>query len=288
MNPAILLSLGAAFANALSRTLTKYVLRYADTRNYLSVNFTILFALLLPFAPFFLKIQVTPLALALLLGASLFDLVANYFYFRAFEIGDAGTVSALLSLGPLFTLLISPLAAWFVPLSLNIWDIVGTAFIVAGIALLNRELRAPVEATTNEQTNTRRLLIPLAASFLLGINAYPIKYIFTRGFMNPFTYYFLRLGIIALSAHIIFRPTLAWVNRRALSVIAGRGIFVVIQWLTILTALQIGDPPIVKAVSEVSPLFVILLSLVFLKEPPTRDKIVGASLIMGGLFLIAL
>ena len=106
--------------------------------------------------------------------------------------------------------------------------------------------------------------------------------------MNPYTYYFLRLFLIAIMAHIVFRPDLTWVNGNSLAVTAGRGIFVVIQWMAMLTALTMGEPAIVKAVSEVSPLFVLVLSFAFLKEHITRNKLASALLIIAGLFLIAI
>jgi drug/metabolite transporter (DMT)-like permease len=312
MTPIIVLSLSAALCTAISRTLTKYVLRYADTQNYLSVNFAVLFALLAPFAPFAFELHTLkkwhgiPVALLMLFLASAFDFIANYYYFKAFEIEDASTVSALLSLGPLFTLLASPIAIHVIPgapdlTRLMVWDIGGTLLIVAGVGTLNRQLRATRRQDTPAQTQIehspeavfrheaafRRLLVPLAASCLLGINAYTVKYIFSQAFMNPYTYYFLRLGLVATMAHLVFRPSLAWVNAASLATIAGRGIFVVLQWMAMLTALARGNPTIVKAVSEISPLFVIGLSMILLKEKITRDKVVGACLIIGGLLLIA-
>jgi drug/metabolite transporter (DMT)-like permease len=312
MNATLLLSLSAALSTAISRTLTKYVLRYADTKNYLSVNFAVLFALLAPFAPFAFELHTIkkwhgiPLAILMLLVASTFDFIANYYYFKAFEIEEASTVSALLSLGPLFTLLASPLAVRLIPgaqglTRLMVWDIGGTLLIVAGISTLNRQLRAtrrsiPLPKPQSEplppgchapETAFKRLLVPLAASCLLGLNAYTVKYIFSQAFMNPYTYYFLRLGLVAIMAHLVFRPNLAWVNPASLATIAGRGVFVVLQWMAMLTALERGNPTIVKAVSEISPLFVIGLSMIWLKEKITRDKVVGACLIIAGLLLIA-
>jgi len=191
MSVPILLSLISALSTAISRTLAKYVLRYTNTNNYLSINFAVLFVLLVPFAPFSFKIQVTPIAILTLLIAATLDGAANYFYFKAFEIEEASTAGALLSLSPLFTLLVSPLAAWFIPTKLTWRDILGTGLTVMGIALLNRELRRDNrgQQTVATQSTFQRLLVPLAASCLLGINTYTIKYIFDRAFMNPYTYY---------------------------------------------------------------------------------------------------
>ncbi|MBN1486074.1 MAG: DMT family transporter [Anaerolineae bacterium] len=290
MSLPLVLSLISALATAIGRTLAKYVLRYTDTKNYLSVNFAVLFSLLIPLAPFFFEIQLKFAAIAALVFASTIDFAANYFYFKAFEIDDASTVSALLSLSPLFTLAVAPLTAWLIPVTLTWMSISGMLVTVTGIALLNRELRAANNKLHPEAktAHIKRLLTPLIASALLGINAYTIKYIFNQEFMNPFTYYFIRLAIVAVIAQCVFKPDLGWVNRKSLAVTAGRGVFVIIQWQALLYALQLGEPPIVKAVSEISPLFTLGLSFMLLKEPITRNKVLGALLIIIGLSLIAI
>ncbi len=284
----LLLSLFSALATAFSQLLTRYVLRYAKTRDYLSVNFAVLFTLLIPLAPFFFEMEFSLRALGLLLVAAFIDWAANYFYFRAFEITEVSTASALLSLSPLFTLLISPLASAFVATNLTAQDVASVSLTVAGVVLLNRELRAGQKpgSPPTARDSRARLLIPLAASALLGINAYTMKYIFDHALMNPFTYYFLRLLIVAIFAHVVFRPQLDWVSFPALRAIAGRGIFVILKWMGMLYALELGEPPQVKAVSEIAPLFVVGLSLAILHERATPQKLGGVALIVGGLVLI--
>ncbi len=286
MNESLLLGLASALTGAIARILAKVVLRYSDTRNYLSVNFAALFVLMIPLAPFMFQLTPTVLTFALLLAASGVDFAANYFYFKAFEVEEASTVSALLALSPLFTLLAAPLvdrAAWQ---ELRPVQIGGIVLAVAGIVLLNHEMQR-----TKVQHSSRhpiaRLAYPLIAACLLGLNVYLIKRLFSAHLMSPFTYYFLRLFIVAVLSAIVFRPDLRWVTRRSLAVVLGRGVFVVAQWLTMLTALASGNPSLVKAVSESAPLFVVLLAALFLKERITWRKAGGVLLVAAGLFALA-
>ncbi len=290
MSLPILLSLLSALSTAVARTLTRHVLRYAKARDYLSVNFVVLALLLLPFAPFALHIRLGGEALAALLLASLVDGAANYFYFRAFEVAEVTTASALIALSPLFTLLLSPLMTWFAPLHLGWGDIVGTLLIIVGVVCLNVELHATSAPAGGRGAHSRwaALGIPLVTAALLGGNAYTIKYIFARELMNPYTYYFLRVLLVAGLTHLALRPDLKWVSRPALLAIAGRGLFVVVQWIAMLTALSLGDPPLVKAVSETSPLFVLPLSALLWHEQITACKLAGVLLIIGGLLALTL
>ncbi len=286
MSDSLWLGLASALTGAIARILAKVVLRYSDTRNYLSVNFAALFVLMIPLAPFMFQLTPTPLTFAVLLAASGLDFAANYFYFKSFEVEEASTVSALLALSPLFTLLAAPLvdrAAW---LELRPAQIGGIVVAVLGVVLLNREMQRHTAAAAPRRPLTR-LAYPLIAACLLGVNVYLIKGLFSAHLMNPFTYYFLRLLIVALLSVVVFRPDLRWVNRASLSVVLGRGVFVIGQWLTMLTALELGNPSLVKAVSESSPLFVVFLAALFLHERITWRKAVGVLLVAAGLWALA-
>jgi len=85
---------------------------------------------------------------------------------------------------------------------------------------------------------------------------------------------------------ITLRPTLGWITSKRLGIAAGRSTLVIAQWMFMLYALQLGNPVIVKAVSDTSPLFVIVLAGLFLKEKFTSLKVVGAIIVIGGLILL--
>jgi drug/metabolite transporter (DMT)-like permease len=282
----IIAGLASALFGAMSNLLAKVVMGFSNSRNYIAVNFAIIFLLLIPFAPFFFFLQFSPRALMLVLLAASLDGLANYFYFKAFEINDSVTASVFLSLSPLFTLLLLPMIdlgqSQFLPI-----DGLGVLSIVLGIVLLNRELQSGIAFRTRK-SYFQALWVPILASFLFGANIYLIKYIFDQAIVNAFSYYFLRAFIIAVMMWALLRPKTEWVTRKRLGIAAGRSSLVILQWMFFLYALEWGQPVIVKAVSDTSPLFVLVFGFLFLKESVTWRKVIGALLVIGGLGMLAI
>jgi drug/metabolite transporter (DMT)-like permease len=282
----IIAGLASALFGAISNILAKVVMGFSHSRNYIAVNFAIIFLLLIPFAPFFFSLQFSLRALMLVFWAVFLDGLANYFYFKAFEINDSVTASVFLSLSPLFTLLLLPMVdvgqGQFVPI-----DGLGVLSIVLGIVLLNRELQSGITLSIRTYY-FQALWVPMLASFLFGANIYLIKFIFDQDVANAFSYYFLRAFIIAVMMWAILRPNFDWVSRKRLGIAAGRSGLVILQWMMFLYALDRGQPVIVKAVSDTSPLFVLVFGFLFLKESFTWRKVIGAFFVIGGLGLLTI
>ncbi len=257
---------------------------FAKARDYIAVNFAIIFLLQIPFAPFFFSIQLTFVSVLLVLAASLVDGLANLFYFKSFEINDSVTASIFLSLSPLFTLLLLPLIE-FGENQFSRTDMLGVLVIVLGIIILNWEMQKG-SGKKYQRKSIVAILVPILASLLFGTNIYLIKYILNQGIANSYTYYFVRAFIISILMFITLRPTLGWITSKRLGIAAGRSTLVIAQWMFMLYALQLGNPVIVKAVSDTSPLFVIVLAGLFLKEKFTSLKVVGAIIVIGGLILL--
>lgn len=283
----LLLGTCSAFFGAITNVLAKKVVGFAGTRDYISINFITIFLLILPLAPFLFMLDRSLLGIFLVVLAALMDGIANYLYFRAFEITDTVIASSLLSLSPLFTLAVLPLID---PqnTALNLFSITGILAIVAGVIILNLEPWQPAARRTPGNFNSRKIIFPLLSSLIFGVNIYLIKYIFTQNFTNPYTYYLLRALIIASASFFLFKPGLSWVNWKNIRTIAGRAIAVIGKWMLLLYAIDFGNPPIIKTLSETSSLFVIPLAVIFLKEKIDRRKIGGALLTLIGLLLIAL
>ena len=279
-----LAGLASAFFGAISNVLAKYVMGFATAREYVALNFAVIFLILIPFAPFFFSLQLSILSVSIVLIASFVDGLANYFYFKAFEINDSVTASIFLSLSPLFTLLLLPLMD-FGQSQFSSTDMLGVLVIVTGIIVLNWEMQKRSDEK-HQKKNIITILVPILASLLFGANIYLIKYILNQGIANSFTYYFVRALIISILMFITLRPTLNWITSKRLGIAAGRSSLVIVQWMFMLYALQLGNPVIVKAVSDTSPLFVIVLAGIFLKEKITAMKILGAMIVIAGLILL--
>ncbi len=286
----ILLSLGSALLAAITTIMAKHLLHDVPTRRYLSFNFAVISLLLLPGIPFFFRLTPTWRGCAVLFLTAMIDGFANVGYFKALERLEASIASPLLSLAPLFTLLLAPLFAAADPQTLTLRDAGGISLMLLGGVLLHRAQGPAADEDPNPQkTQPQRawlLLLPLGAAALFGGNVYLVKYLFALEITNPYTYYLLRVALITALSAVLWRPDWTWVTARKGGLVAGRAALVIGQWQLFLHAVARGHPGVVKAVSETTPLFVALLSALALHEQLTRRKLAGIGLVIGGLWAI--
>jgi transporter family protein len=76
-------------------------------------------------------------------------------------------------------------------------------------------------------------------------------------------------------------------SRRTLLFLALSGIATGLSWLCYFRALQLGEASRVAPIDKLSVVFVIVLALLFLREPLTWQKAVGGMLIVAGSLVIA-
>lgn len=286
----ILLSLGSALLAAVTTIMAKLLVQDVPTRRYLSFNFAVISLLLLPGLPFFFRLTPTWRGCGVLLLTALIDGFANVGYFKALERLEPSIASTLLGLAPLFTLLLTPLAAptdldTLTPLTAG-----GISLILLGVVMLHRaQARGSDEHPNPQKAQPQRawlLLLPLGAAALFGGNVYLVKRLFALDITNPYTYYLLRVALITALSAVLWRPDWTWVTARKGGLVAGRAALVIGQWQLFLHAVDRGHPGVVKAVSETTPLFVALLSALILHERLTGWKLAGIGLVIGGLWVI--
>lgn len=272
-----ILSSGSGGAAAL---LARRLVKLTTPRDLVSVNFGLMFLMLLPAAPFFWHFQFSNRALAIFFLSAVLDALANIFYFYSFERLPAVNAAAVLALSPLFTLVLQPLFRSSSPL--NLINILGIGLVVAGLILL-----AGIQNSKAEDLKKRwmNLVFPLLAAALFGVNVYPTQVLLVNGWTNPYTYYLLRAAVVTLVATVVLRPRLNWINWRATGRITGRLVFVIAQWLLLLAALTRGNPAAVKTLADTSPLFVAAFSGMMLQEKPGGMQILGTGLTVAGMVL---
>ncbi len=230
-------------------------------------------------------------------AAIMLDGIANYLYFKSFEITDAVTASLYLSLSPLFTLLLLPLFGSNGE-SIGLKEILAVLVIFSGILILNgvfvlfspplRETRASQKFFPLSNNSLKSILIPTLASLVFGFNVYLIKQILNMPVVNAFSYYFLRAGVISGMMFVATRPKLGWITPLRMGLVMVRAGFVIAQWMLLLSALELGNPAAVKVVSDTPPLFVLIFAALFLGEQITWPKFLGACSIVLGFVLLAL
>jgi len=198
------------------------------------------------------------------------------------DLGAAERAVMLLALAPLFTLLLQPL--WlFAPPAFSLRQAGGVALITAGTLLLARSLAG---GSTGGTRRTGTLVYPLLAAVLFGFSILPARWLLLENRTTPYTFFFLRAGVISLLSVLLWRPRLGWLRPPQAALTAGRAALVICQWLLMLTALQMGSPAPVKAVSETTPLFVVLLAVAFLHEKVTLPRGLGAAAVTLGIMLL--
>lgn len=283
----VLLGIMSAFFGALTSILAKQILKTVRTQDFLTINFLVLFMTLLPFAPLGFQISYEAKAIATIILAASIDALGNYLFFKSFELNDAVTASTLISLSPIFTLFLAPVLS---PNSFNLQVIqtLGIVIIVIGITLVSRYSSPDSLVMSPTSKRLRGLIFPSLTAVIFGGNVHLIKYLFNQHYANPYSYYLFRVLMISLITYAIFNPDHRWMTSKNLYITWVRALCVLAQWMLLLHALKIGDPAIVKAVSDSSPLFVILIVLFLFKEKLSRKTIFGSLLITLGILMVSL
>jgi len=94
---------------------------------------------------------------------------------------------------------------------------------------------------------------------------------------------FMAWGIVLLSGEL---GSLKELNKRNLIFLIGSGLATGLSWIFYFKALETGPVSKVAPIDKLSIVFVILFSLVLLKEPFDIKMLVGAALIVVGTFVL--
>ncbi len=273
----------SAFSGGIANLLARRLVRFAPARDLVSVNFGLMTLMLLPAAPWFFRFEANRQAVGIFALAALVDAAGNIFYFKSFEALPAVTASSVLALSPLFSLILWP---WLAPDAvLSEWNSVGIGLAVVGLVLLARPARDQAAEPQQWRWRLTNMTYPLLAALLFGVNIYPVRTLLVNDWTNPYTYYLLRAPVIAAATWLALRPRMDWLDKKRVGLTAGRLVFVIGQWLLLLTALELGSPAVVKALADASPLFVLLLSGLVLREKVGKWQALGAVLTAAGMTL---
>ncbi|GAP10570.1 predicted membrane protein [Bellilinea caldifistulae] len=276
---AVILAVFSAVSGGLANLFARRLVSVSQTRNMLSFNFALMAGMLLPATPWFFHLNLNTKGLILLAGAISLDGLANYGYFRSFERMDAVTASGLLAVSPLFALALTPLFL-YQGSNPGSGQILAVGLFTFGIIMILVGLRK--YSVSQKSFPTKEFVFPLGTAFLFSISMFFVKDLFLGNFLNPFTYYFLRAVVISVVSWVLIKPDLGWINGFNLLLTAGRLIFVIGQWLFLLTALKTGHPAVIKAIADLSPLVVVVFSWSVLRERPSFLQVAGMIMILAG------
>lgn len=258
----------AAVASILARVLLKDI----PSKKILAVNFFTMSATLLVISPLFYKFIFTWQSLGLVLLIAAIDTLGNYFYFKTFEKTDASVAVPILSLAPVVTFFFS---AFFLGESPKLQSIIGALVIVILIIFIS------VDWKQWSKFSVATLYPALASAFLFGISSIPSKYLLsTLEATNAPTLYMIRGALIGLFALLMFKDSSGSFDIKTYRIIFIRGLFVIGQWVLLYYAITLGSTGVAVTLGNITPVFVLFFSLIFLREKFNWKKVLAAVAIL--------
>lgn len=269
MNTTYIAILSAFFA-AIANILARILLKKFKSRDMLSTNFLVMTLTLAVLSPLFYSFTLTGKNILLICLISLVDAVANYFYLKTFEQTEASVATPMLSLAPGFTFLFG----WLV-----LGDIVSLQTYLFAFGIIILILIFSIDFKDFVKFRSSTLIPALMSSILFGISAIPSKMLFTAHAINAPTLYMFRGGIIAVLALVFFRKPVKLAPREYVFIFI-RGLFVIAQWIMLYMAISSTNAGVGMTLGNITPIFVFLLSIIFLQEKPTWKKAIVCGLVL--------
>ena len=223
---------------------------------------------------------------SLLIGGSI-NAVTTLLYIKAIKVSDLSLTVPLVALTPLFMLLTSPLIVGEYP---KFFDYIGILLIVAGSYLLNIKEKsqgylAPFKALLNEPGPKFMLIVAFLWSITsnfdkIGVkNSSPIFWLFSL---------FGTMTILLLPVLLQKTPNPSRKIIKQLPMLAAMGFFNAIGVLCQMQALTLTLVVQVIAIKRTSVLMGVLFGHFIFKEKDIQQRLLGAGIMILGVFFISL
>ncbi|WP_341732702.1 EamA family transporter [Microcoleus sp. EPA2] len=223
---------------------------------------------------------------ALLIGGSI-NAVTALLYIKAIKVSDLSLTVPLVALTPLFMLLTSPLIVGEYP---KLFDYIGIFLIVTGSYLLNIKDKsqgylAPFKALVKEPGPKLMLMVAFLWSITsnfdkIGVqNSSPIFWIFSI---------FGTMSILLLPVLLHKTPNPSRKILKQLPMLAAMGFFNAIGVLCQMQALTLTLVVQVIAIKRTSVLMGVLFGHFIFKEKDIQQRLLGAAIMVLGVFVISL
>lgn len=224
--------------------------------------------------------------IALLIGGSI-NAVTAILYIKAIKVSDLSLTVPLVALTPLFMLLTSPLIVGEYP---NFFDYIGIFLIVTGSYLLNIKEKsqgylAPFKALLKEPGPKMMLIVAFLWSITsnfdkIGVkNSSPIFWLFSL---------FGTMSVLILPILLHKTPNPSRKILKQLPMLAAMGFFNAIGVLFQMQALTLTLVVQVIAIKRTSVLMGVLFGHFIFKEKDIQQRLLGAGIMIFGVFVISL
>lgn len=224
--------------------------------------------------------------IALLIGGSI-NAVTTILYIKAIKVSDLSLTVPLVALTPLFMLLTSPLIVGEYP---KLFDYIGILLIVAGSYLLNIKEKsqgylAPFKALLKEPGPKFMLIVAFLWSITsnfdkIGVqNSSPIFWLFSL---------FGTMSVLLLPILLHKTPNPSRKILKQLPMLAAMGFFNAVGVLCQMQALTLTLVVQVIAIKRTSVLMGVLFGHFIFKEQDIQQRLLGAAIMILGVFFISL
>ncbi|MBI2888661.1 MAG: DMT family transporter [Candidatus Liptonbacteria bacterium] len=267
-----LVAVASALLGSVASILARTLLKDLKSKDILGINFLTMGATLLIISPLFYSFEPSLTSFLLIVLIALIDTLANYFFFKTYEQTEVSVATPILSLAPVFTFAFGWL---FLADTVQLSTYVLAFLILAGVVAFSADFK------NFSRFRAHTLQPAILSSLLFGISAIPSKYLLsTLHAINAPTLYMFRAGLIALFALLFFNFALRSIEPRQYRLIFFRGLFVISQWVLLYFALSRGNAGVTVTLANITPIFVFVLSAIFLAEKPTMKKVIASILVL--------
>ncbi len=229
--------------------------------------------------------EVSTPAVLLFVIAGVIQPIIRFFTYTGVEKIGASRSGPLRSTHPLFSTLIA-ITVLHEQAGLSV--LVGTVLVVIGIGLITYQSERRLS-----MSRWWYVLFPLTAALLAGI-AHPIRR-YALGISNQPLFFAALVGLVSLFCLIVYlvlpfnRPRLSW-NRKALWPFIAAGLAETLGIFLVITALSIGNVVVVSPFVAISPVWVLLGTVIFLRdlERVNARTVIGTCTVVTGTIAISL
>jgi drug/metabolite transporter (DMT)-like permease len=211
----------------------------------------------------------TPINLTILIGVMILALIANLLTFYAMKWEKITELEPLRLLQPLFAII---LALFLFASERNIKLPIILAGLVASLALIFSHIRKH-HFTLNKY----------AISAILGSLFFALELIVSNeilSFYPPLVFYLIRCTGILLMSIIIFKPSMKTIDNKTWRTIFLIGLIWIAYRLMLYTSYLSKGPVITTLLFMLTPVFIYIMSYLYLKEKPNWKNIVASIVIL--------
>lgn len=220
------------------------------------------------------------------IATSILNVIGLVLLMKALKIGELSLTMPFLSFTPIFLLLTSNLMLGELPGPTGIYGII---LIVSGTYVLEIKKDAGISGPFRAFLKNRGGQLVLLVAFIYAISSNLDKIVVQNS--NPIT-----RNIIVLSLMALMLLPLIWYksNQRLIEIkskyklLLMAGFFAALTLIFQMTALTLNMVPYIISLKRTSALFSIILGFIAFKERNIKPKLIGAALMVAGVFLIAL